>query len=321
MKKPIIILTVFAVVFFGLILFYREGQLPVNKNNKESKIFVINQGEGLNAIVKKLSTEELIRSRIVFYLVVKQLGIEKKIQAGDFRLSQSMTAKQLAEGLTHGTVDEWVQIVEGLRKEEVAEIVSKKFSFTENEFNSLANEGYLFPDTYLIPRKASAKFIVSLLTNTFDQKYSPEFQQKATRLGLSRTQVVTLASIVEREARSKPSKNQVASILLKRIQKNMPLQVDATVQYVLGYRIREKTWWKKNLTTEDLKTDSPYNTYVHAGLPPGPICNPGIDAIDAVVNADLSTPYLFYITGNDNKMHYAATAEEHQKNIEKYLDK
>jgi UPF0755 protein len=320
MKKSLITLCIFLISAVALFIFYREGSLPVNKNHKDSEIFVINPGEGLNSITRRLSTDELIRSRIVFYLVVKQLGIEKKIQAGDFRLSQSMSAKQLAEELTHGTIDQWVQIVEGLRKEEIAEIVTKNFSFTENEFNALSPEGFLFPDTYLVPKQATAQFIVNLLTNTFDQKYTPEMQKKAQKLGLTREQVVTLASIVEREARSKEAKNQVASILLKRIENDMPLQVDATVQYVLGYQPAEKTWWKRHLSLQDLKVDSAYNTYINAGLPPGPICNPGIDAIEAVVNADTSTPYLFYITGNDNKMHYASTSAEHQRNIEKYLN-
>ncbi len=319
MKKIIIVLSVFVIIAIGFFLFYREGSLAVNKTSKDSEIFVISPGEGLNSITRRLSTQELIRSRIVFYLTVKQLGIEKKIQAGDFRLSQSMSAKQLAEELTHGTLDEWVQIIEGLRKEEIAETVTKKLDFTETEFNSLAKEGYLFPDTYLVPKQASAGFMVDLLTNTFDQKYTPEMQAKAKKLGLTKDQVVTLASIVEREARSKEAKQQVASILMKRLNEDMPLQVDATIQYLLGYQPGEKSWWKRHLSLADLKIDSPYNTYINTGLPPGPISNPGIDAIEAVVNADPKTPYLFYITGNDNKMHYAKTGEEHAKNVQKFL--
>ncbi len=320
MKKLIIFLIVVFIIAGAGLLFYREGSLPVNKNNKQTMMFVILPGEGLNSITKKLATEELIRSKIVFYLLVKQMGIEKKIQAGDFRLSQSMSARQIAEELTHGTVDQWVRIIEGLRKEEIAELLAKDFDFTENEFSSTAQEGYLFPDTYLVPKNASAKNIADILVTTFNTKYDAEYQKKALDNGLTKDQVITLASIVEREARSKEAKQQVASILLKRIEKDMPLQVDATVQYALGYQPAEKTWWKKYLTLDDLKINNPYNTYVNEGLPPGPICNPGLDAIDAVLNADPSTPYLFYITGNDNKMHYAKTAEEHQKNIDKYIN-
>src|SRR4051812_48519703 len=113
MKKLGIIILIFVIIGIGSLIFYREGLLPVNKSNKASTVFVIHQGEGMNSIIRRLSTEELIRSRIVFYLVVKQMKIEKKIQAGDFRLSQSMSAKEIAEELTHGTIDEWIQIIEG----------------------------------------------------------------------------------------------------------------------------------------------------------------------------------------------------------------
>lgn len=321
MKKSLITLVVFIVVIVIGVLFFREGSLPVNKNSTQSEIFTIKQGEGLNSIARRLSTEELIRSRIVFYLIVKELGIEKKIQAGDFRLSQNMSAKQLAEELTHGTLDQWVQIKEGLRKEEIAEILAKDFSFTENEFNALAPEGYLFPDTYLIPKNASAQDIITIMTSEFNKKYLPEYKEKADKLGLTQKQVVILASIVEREARTVESKRQVADILLKRLDADMPLQLDSTVQYLLGYDTKTKTWWREDVAGFT-DTDSPYNTYVHPGLPLGPISNPGTDSIEAVVNADPNaTKYFFFLVGNDNKMHYAVTSAEHQKNIEKYLNR
>jgi UPF0755 protein len=321
MKKSFIAILILVIVALGLFIFYREGSLPVNKNSCQSVIFTINQGEGLNSIVRRLSTEELIRSRIVFYLTVKELGIEKKIQAGDFRLSQNMDAKKLAEELTHGTLDQWVQVKEGLRKEEIAEIFSKDFSFTENEFNSLAPEGYLFPDTYLIPKNATAQTVINIMTNEFDKKYLPEYKTKAAKLGLTQKQVVILASIVEREARTVESKRQVADILLKRLDADMPLQLDSTVQYLLGYDSKTKTWWRADVSGYTT-IDSAYNTYTNQGLPPGPISNPGTDSIEAVVNADPNaTKYYFFLVGNDNKMHYAVTNSEHEKNIQKYLDR
>jgi UPF0755 protein len=175
-NKLIILITVIVVVAIGIFIFFKEGSLPVNKNNTKTTMFIIDQGEPLNTIARNLSTQGLIRSRIVFYVLVKKLGLERKIQAGDFRLSPSMDAKQIAEELTHGTVDNWLQIIEGLRKEEIAEIVAKNFPITEAEFNKLAPEGYLFPDKYLIPRTASTETIISILTNTFDQRYTNEMQ-------------------------------------------------------------------------------------------------------------------------------------------------
>ena len=151
---------------FGIIgsyLYFKEGTLPVNKSGKESKIFIINKGDTLSIIANNLSNEKLIRNKVVFFFVVKQMGIEKKIQAGDFRLSPFMDVYEIAQNLTHGTLDIWVTIIEGLRKEEVAQVISKEFSIPEIEFVNLAQEGYLFPDTYLIPRQATAESILAIL--------------------------------------------------------------------------------------------------------------------------------------------------------------
>ena len=132
-------------------------------------------------------------------------------------------------------------------------------------------------------------------------------------------QVLILASLVEREARQSSTREKVAGIILKRYLADWPLQIDATVQYVLGYQPNEKSWWKKELSEEDLKIDSPFNTYINKGLPPDPICNPSLSSIKAVINADENTPYWYYLTDNQGVMHYAITLEEHQNNINKYL--
>ncbi len=140
--------------------------------------------------------------------------------------------------------------------------------------------------------------------------------------GLTDLQVITIASLVEREAKQYPDRIKVASIILKRLSLGMKLDIDATVQYALGYQNNTHTWWKKNLTRADLNIDSPYNTYTHAGLPPGPIGNPGLSAIKSVLEADKNTPYIFYISNlKGTQMHYAATLEEHNQNIAKYLSK
>jgi UPF0755 protein len=318
MKRLLLGIIIIAIFGIGFLLFYREGSLPVNNNNTSTKTFVINPGEGLNAITKGLAQNQLIRSRVVFYLIVKKLGIEKNIQAGEYDLSPSMNATDIAKALTHGRFDVDVLFKEGQRKEEYAEVVAKNFTVTESEFNTIAPEGYLFPSKYSFPKSATAQIIVDKLTKTFDDVYS-KYDAPIKKIGLTKAEAVTLASIVEREARSKEAKQQVASILLKRLNQDMPLQVDATVRYAMGYNVQENDWWKGDISGS-LKIDSPFNTYLHPGLPPEPICNPGEDAIAAVAGADTSTPYLFYITGNDNKMHYAKTIEEHDKNIQKYID-
>lgn len=319
-KKYFILLVIF---FLGLFfyLFYKQGTLPVNKNSKEEKIFVILPGQPLQKIIDNLAKEELIRSKIVFYLVVKKMGIEKKIQAGDFRLSQKMNAYQIAENLTHGTLDIWVTLIEGTRVEEMAKVLSKNFDIEEIEFIKKAEEGYMFPDTYLIPKNADVDMIIKILKNNFKNKVNQNIINKAKEKGLTEKELIILASLVEKEAKTPKDKQIVASILLKRLKNDWPLQVDATIQYVLGYQLKEKTWWKKYLTNDDLKIDSPYNTYKNKGLPPAPICNPGLVSIEAVANADINTPYWYYISDKYGKnMHYATTLEEHERNIEKYLN-
>ena len=309
------------VIFFGVV-YYLDGLKPVSKNAKASKIFVIQKGESLNSIIKRLYQEKLIRSRVVFYLLVKRLGIEKRIQAGDFRLSSSMTAEEIAKSLTHGTLDIWVTVIEGLRKEEVAQIVSKNLGLPESVFITQAQEGYLFPDTYLIPKNADVEMVIKIFQNNFRKKFTDDLKRKAeNRLGLLEKEVITLASMVEREAKTDEERKVVAGILWKRLKNDWLLQVDATVQYALGYQPKEKTWWKKNLTFVDLKIDSPYNTYIYKGLPPTPISNPGLSSILAVVNADINTPYFYYISDKSGRLHYAKTLEEHNRNIERYLSK
>jgi len=319
MKKINFLVVLLLIITLAFYLFYREGTLPVNKSNQSTKIFVINQGESLTSVVNNLSKEGLIRNRLIFFLIVKKLGIERKIQAGDFRLSPAMDAYQIAKNLTHGTLDIWVTLIEGTRKEEIAQIISQNLGIPETEFLKYAKEGYLFPDTYLLPKDATPESIVKILENNFNKKFSTELQQKAKAKGLSPTETIILASIVEREAKLSEDRQLVASVILNRFKTEMKLDIDATIQYTLGYQPEEKTWWKKVLTTDDLAIDSPYNTYKNKGLPPTPICNPGLAAIQAIANAP-ETDYFYYLSDKKGKIHYAVTLEEHNENVRKYLE-
>jgi UPF0755 protein len=318
-KSQIFFLIIFLFALFSY-LFFKQGSLPFNKNDKSTKIFVIAPGQPLQKIIDNLQKEDLIRSKIVFYLIVKQLKIDKKIQAGDFRLSPSMNAYEIAQTLTHGTLDVWVTLIEGTRKEEMAEVLNKKVNISELEFIRLAKEGYLFPDTYLIPKNADAQMVVNILENNFNQKFTKQMEEKGKNKSLTKEQVVILASLLEREAKNFKDKKIIAGILLKRLKADWPLQIDATVQYALGYQPKEKSWWKKNLTSQDLEIDSPYNTYKNKGLPPTPISNPGLDSLTAVVEAEVETPYWYYLSDKKGVVHYAKTLEEHNLNIEKYLN-
>lgn len=318
MKKLQALIIIIILIGIGLYLYYKEGTLPVNKNDQSTKIFVITRGESLSNIAKNLANEGLIRNKIVFYLVVKKLGIERKIQAGDFRLSPSMDVYQIAKILTHGTLDIWVTLIEGMRKEEIAQIISSNFNIPEIEFIKLAKEGYLFPDTYLIPKDATVGSIINILENNFNKKFNKDLKEKAKLRNLSPEETIIIASLIEREAKFNEDRPLVASVILNRLKIGMKLDIDATIQYALGYQPKEKTWWKRNLTKEDLEIDSPYNTYKNPGLPPTPIANPGLDSIKAVINAP-QTDYLYYLSDKKGRIHFAKTLEEHNENVRKYL--
>lgn len=307
-------------VIGGSLLFYWEGTLPVDKTEKSSKIFIVRPGESLITITNNLEKESLIRNRLFFYLLVKRLGIEKKIQAGDFRLSPAMTAQEVATNLTHGTLDVWVTIIEGLRKEEIADILSDRINIPEIELIQKAKEGYLFPDTYLIPKDADAEGVITILSNNFDKRYIQAEEEVSKKNNLTGAQIVILASIVEKEAKFDSDRKVVADILLRRMNEGHKLQADATVQYALGYQAREKTWWKKTLSFDDLTVDSLFNTYAVFGLPPQPICNPGVSSLKAALGANGETPYLFYMHDKAGKIHYGKNSEEHQRNIDRYLE-
>lgn len=319
MKKLYILLFLLILITVSFYIFYKEGSLPVNKKGSVSTIFIIKPGESLNIISNNLSNQGLIRNKIIFYLIVKQLGIDRKIQAGEFKLSPDMTANEVAKNLTHGTLDIRVTLIEGTRKEEMAQVISKNFNITEVEFIKAANEGYIFPDTYDFPRVATTETILLKINETFKNKFDQKLHEMAKNKGLTEKQVLILASLVEREARQSSTRQKVASIILKRYLADWPLDLDATVQYALGYQVNEKSWWKKDLTNEDKKIDSSYNTYKNKGLPPGPICNPSLSSIEAVINADENTPYWYYLTDKNGVMHYSVTLEEHQNNVNKYL--
>lgn len=320
MKQLIVLIITLIIISGGGLIYFREGSLPVNNLDITTHTFTVQPGEALSSIAKDLENQGFIRNKIVFYAIVKQLGIERSIQAGDFSLSSSMDAYSIANTLTHGTTDKWVTIIEGLRKEEIAQTLSQKLNIPEVEIIKASKEGYLFPDTYLFPQNSSAEMVIQIFENNFSKKFKEVSQGLQSVHGLTPHEILILASLIEKEARFDKDRPIIAGILINRLNEGWKLDIDATVQYAIGYQSTEKTWWKKYLTEEDLKIESPYNTRLVAGLPPGPICNPGASSIRAIFQADILTPYMFYISDDKGVMHYAKTLEEHNLNISKYLD-
>lgn len=319
MLKRFLIFLLVAVLFLGgLLLWWKDATSPVEKGNDTVISFLIPKGQGIKEIANNLKNQGLIKDKIAFFAFVRFSGLGQKIQAGNFQLKKAMSIYEIANQLTHGTNDVRLVIIEGWRIEETALAVSQNLQIPEAEFLKYAKEGCLFPDTYLVPKEATAASVAKMMLDNFHKKVNQDILEKAVLQGLNTNELIALASIVEREARSDEDRKIVAGILLKRLKRDWPLQTDATIQYALGYQDEEKTWWKKNLTEEDLQIDSLYNTYTYTGLPPGPICSPGMSAIEAVVSPKKSE-YWFYLSDTKSNLHYAVTQEEQQDNIEKYL--
>jgi len=319
---PLFLVAVLAAFF----LWWRWVNLPFDKQySLASKTFVVKKGESLSSVAFRLQEEALFRSGAAFKLLGRIENLEGKIQAGSFRLKPSQTLQEIINFLTQGTQDIWLTFPEGWRKEEFARrLVSNLENFNQEEFLKLTvhHEGELFPDTYLLPREASASAVFQFFQNNFQKRFNETLVKEAKQAGLSQKEVLILASLVEREAKHEEDRPIVAGILLKRLKADWPLQVDATLQYALAEKRCLPTsadcdWWVIP-TTADKKINSPYNTYLNRGLPPTPICNPGLSAIKAVIEPQ-DSEYWFYLSDLKGKMHYAQTAEEHNTNIQNYF--
>ncbi len=316
--RIVVLLILVALLLGGGIFWWKWGLSPVNSQDKRQRIFVVQKGDGVREIAARLKKDGLIRDQIAFFLLIKKMGIDQNLQAGDYRLSPNMNASVVAQNLTKGMLDIWVTILEGWRDEEIALKLAADLSVPEREFLKYAQEGRMFPDTYLFPKEATGAAVAKILKDNFDKKFTPILQQQARNEGLTPDEAIVLASIVEKEASGNNDRNIIAGILLKRLKKDWPLQADATVQYSLGYQPDTKTWWKKELTDFDKKIKSPYNTYQNTGLPPAPICNPGLASIKAALFPQES-PYWYYLHDPEGNVHYAKTIDEHEANIAKFL--
>lgn len=329
-KWPVIFGILFVLLIISPALLYKYYNLllqPASLSPSSSqKLFVITPGQPLVQVAANLQKEHIIRNAFAFRLLVAQMGISQSIQAGDFNLSSGMSAKEIATVLTHGAIDVWVTLPEGLRIEEQADRIEQKlkfgaspdYKFDKKQYIQLAKEGYMFPDTYLIPKDAAAQEVSDRLQQTFKQKIGNTLLNKGSQYGLSPQDAIILASILEKEAKTSEEKPIIAGILVNRLNIGLPLQVDATVAYAKGYDSGQNTWWSQITVADYQEVRSPYNTYLHLGLPPAPISSPGLDSVSAAVNPT-QTDYYYYLHDTSGKIHYAKTAQEHNQNIQTYL--
>lgn len=295
-----------------------EAVSPPDAASDATTMFVVQPGEQVRSIASRLKQNGIIRDPLAFFIIVKKQGVETKLQAGDFRLSPRMTLYEVIDELQHGSVDVWVTIPEGWRSEEIALELTKKLSVPEQEFLKHAQEGYMFPDTYLFPRQATASNAVSIMLTNFDTKIKEPLADDIASSTWTLEELVTIASLVEREARFDEDRPVIASIIFNRLRDDMALNIDATLQYAIGYQADENDWWKRELTNQDKEIDSPFNTYKYPGLPPAPIANPGSASIEAVLHPE-TTDFLYYIHDADGHIHTARTLDEHNENVRVYL--
>jgi len=299
----------------------------------------IANGDSPEEIGEKLKEAGVIDSALHFRILVALLGYEGLLQAGDYEFEPGTSTLEAVQRIRQGRIASLeVTIPEGLRREEVAAILEQEgvvsaadaflaTAVTPYDFDFLAGlppdtslEGYLFPATYPFRHNMAVAEVVQAFLKAFDQNLSLELRQEAATKGLSIPDVVTLASIIEREARLPEERPIMAQVFLKRLRLGIPLEADPTVQYALANdaaNVARYGYWKQGLTEEDLGVDSPYNTYLNNGLPPGPIANPGLDAIIAVIRP-ADTNYLYFVAKPDGSHAFAETIEEHQRNIELY---
>jgi UPF0755 protein len=305
--------------------------------------FLVMPGETAAQVADRLEQQGLITNANLFRLYMRHEGLDAHLEAGEFELSPSMTMPEIAAALQEARIQEvTLTIPEGLRAEEIAELLQQaevtdgasflalvrsgdapgldlsEYDFLSDRPAGVSLEGYLFPDTYRFPLRAQPAEVLRIFLDNFGRRVTPELRQEAADRHLSLYSVLTLASIVEREAVRADERPLIASVYLNRLARNMFLNADPTVQYAMGYQPDTGKWWKSPVTLEEYNNViSPYNTYLNPGLPPGPICSPGLSAIEAVIHP-AETDYLYFVATGDGSHVFARTPEEHQANVERY---
>lgn len=322
-----------------ILVWYRYNIYYPIERTATSINFTIKPGENVEQISVQLITDKLIRSKLAFKIYLWQTGQQDKLQAGEYLLSHDSSLAKIVDQLTSGQVinqERVIKIIEGWNIEDINKYLETAgvtqgdtfknavgrinpwpFNITKPDFLSDAPanaslEGYLFPDTYRIYRKAQTPDIVEKLLSNFAEKLDSNLRAAIKQRGKTVFQVVTMASLIEKEVRTSADMKKVSGIFWQRLLIGQPLQSDATLSYILGKN-------KIRYSLEETEINSPYNTYRNQGLPPGPICNPGLNAILAAIYPE-DTEYNYFLSRPDNgETVFSKTYEEHLANKAKYL--
>ncbi len=289
----------------------------------EAKRVMIPPGTTFRAAADSLASAHVISSPRLFRIYAKLTREDRAIKPGTYVLPASSSWASILDALTHGRgLVRTVTIPEGWEASEIVPAIARALGVpTDSVTAALGDstlksevgvpddaetlEGFLFPDTYTFPDGATPRDALAAMVHEFEHAWKPEWNAKLDSIGLTRYQAVTLASIVEKEARVADERPIIAAVYLNRLQKKMPLQADPTVQYALGHHV-ERVHYK------DLGIESPYNTYKHPGLPPGPIASPGAASLYAVV-APAQVPYLYFVARPDGHHEFSETFSEHKE--------
>jgi UPF0755 protein len=328
-------------IFLGLLLLivafgaamatavYTGQQRPFKGYTGDEAFVEIAPGSSTPAMARSLADAGVVQSPTAFRIAVWWRGAGRRLQAGEYRFDAPMTPGEVVDKIARGDVYmRPVTFREGLTMRQMAAIFEERGFGSAAEFLKAAAreepirdidpaapdlEGYLFPDTYTLPRRTTADQLVERMVDRFEKSLTPEIRAKAAARGLSVRQLVTLASLVEKETAKPEERPLVAAVYANRIKIGMGLQCDPTVIYALERAGR----YTGNLTRADLQFDSPYNTYRYAGLPPGPIAAPGQASLAAAAEpADV--PYLYFVSRNDGSHVFATTLDEHNRNVHEW---
>jgi len=306
-----IIILIVAVIFISGFLIYQGIYLPVDSNSEEMIVFSVKKGEGAKEIALNLKNQGLIRYSSFFRAYVLVCDQADKLKAGEYGLSFSMNIPEIADKLTSkDRIKRMITIIEGWNLKDIEKYLKEQgINMEENLTPDL--EGYLSPDTYEISPGDGINEIIKIMLDNFEKKITPELKEEIQSQEKTISQIIILASLIEKEVRTTEDKKIVSGILWKRIKVDMPLQVDATITYLTGKKSTE-------ILKEELEINSPYNTYKYKGLPPGPICNPGLNSILAAIYPQESE-YWFYLSTPAGETIFSKTLKEHNEAKTKYL--
>lgn len=317
MKKFILISVLFlafaaAATWAAKVYFFSKGALVMVQ---------IRPGQTGSDVARLLKAKGVIHSEFLFKALLRLTSSSKDLKAGRFDLRRNTSDLEVINCIKTGrcTHYEKITFLEGWRSEEMAEELALHGVTDAHEFLNLVRaqdlEGKLFPSTYLFADNTPAQKVIDEMLGQYRKKIAPLFKKYKT--DLTERQVLTLASIVEREAVVHDERPKIAAVYLNRYRMGKRLEADPTVQYALGFALNENRYWKRGLTYKDLKISSPYNTYRNVGLPPGPICNPGVQSVEAVLNPQPDFNALYFVADNTGRHVFSHTFREHTQNIKR----